>query len=112
MSLCAMAPMMPTTIVSRPHTISTLSSSPCGNSSECARMIAYTPTLVSNPAKTAVIGAGAVGYESGSHADSGKTAALMPNATSRTAKMAVRVPGGMLSKRRAMSAMLRVPVAA
>ncbi|GAA3171116.1 hypothetical protein GCM10020255_059830 [Rhodococcus baikonurensis] len=68
--------------------------------------------LGEQPAKTAVIGAGAVGYESGSHAESGKTAALIPNATSRTPKMAVRVPGGMLSKRRAMSAMLRVPVAA
>ncbi len=61
MSVCAIAPRMPTIIVSRPHTISTLSSSPCGNSSVWARMIAYTPTLVSRPANTAVTGAGAVG---------------------------------------------------
>ena len=61
MSLCAIAPKMPTSIVSRPQTSSTLSSSPSGNSSVCARMIAYTPTLVSRPANTAVTGAGAVG---------------------------------------------------
>ena len=58
MSLCAIAPRMPTSIVRRPHTISTLSSSPSGKSSVCARMIAYTPTLVSRPANTAVTGRG------------------------------------------------------
>ena len=61
MSLCAIAPRMPITIVSSPATSSTLSIAPPGNSSECARMIAYTPTLVSRPANTAVTGAGAVG---------------------------------------------------
>ena len=35
---------------------------------------------MSKPANTAVTGAGAVGYESGSQNDSGNTAALMPNA--------------------------------
>ncbi|SHS55082.1 Uncharacterised protein [Mycobacteroides abscessus subsp. abscessus] len=60
-SLCAMAPRMPTIMVSSAATSSTVLSPPPGNSRECARMMAYTPTLVSNPAKTAVTGAGAVG---------------------------------------------------
>ena len=75
-------------------------------------MIAYTPTFVSRPAKTAVTGAGAVGYESGSQVESGNTAALMPNATSSTANSAVRVPAVTLSSRTASSAMFSVPVAA
>ena len=61
MSLCAMAPKMPISMVSSAATINTWSSPPPGNSRVCARMIAYTPTLVSRPANTAVTGAGAVG---------------------------------------------------
>ncbi len=61
MSLCAMAPRMPMSMVSSAATISIRSSPPLGNSSVCARMIAYTPTFVSRPANTAVTGAGAVG---------------------------------------------------
>ena len=61
MSFCAMAPRMPITMVSSAATINTSSSRPPGNNSEWVRMIAYTPTLVSRPANTAVTGAGAVG---------------------------------------------------
>ncbi len=82
---CAIAPKMPISIVSRPATMRIESIDPPGNSSVCVRMIAYTPTLVSKPANTAVTGAGAVGYESGNHDDSGNTAALIPNATRSTA---------------------------
>ncbi len=112
MSVWAMAPRIPTSIVSSPATISTSSSAPPGNSSEWARMIAYTPTLVSRPANTAVTGAGAVGYESGSQADNGKTAALIPKATNSTANTAVRVPGLTASMRTAIWAMFSDPVAA
>ena len=49
------------TIVARPAHMSRSSSPPPGKSSVCVRMIAYTPTLVSRPANTAVTGAGAVG---------------------------------------------------
>src|SRR5215213_4716144 len=59
MSLCATAPRMPMIMVSSAATSSSGSSPPLGNSSECARMIAYTPTFVSRPANTAVTGAGA-----------------------------------------------------
>ena len=41
--------------------ISRSASGQSGNSSVWVRMIAYTPTLVSRPANTAVTGAGAVG---------------------------------------------------
>jgi hypothetical protein len=61
MSDCATAPSTPTTMVSRAPTSRTVLSSPPGNSSVSVRMIAYTPTLVSRPAKTAVTGAAAVG---------------------------------------------------
>ncbi len=61
MSLCAIAPNTPTSIVTSAATRSTSSSAPPGNSSDWARMIAYTPTFVSRPANTAVTGAGAVG---------------------------------------------------
>ena len=49
------------TIVASAAHIRASSSRPSGNSSVCVRMIAYTPTLVSRPANTAVTGAGAVG---------------------------------------------------
>ena len=84
---------------------------PPGNTRVWKRMIAYTPTLVSSPANTAVTGAGAVGYESGSQVDSGKTAALMPNATRNTAKMVLRRPSGTSAIRVASCARLRVPAA-
>ncbi len=61
MSSCATAPRIPTSIVASATHMSTSSSRPSGNSSVCVRMIAYTPTLVSRPANTAVTGAGAVG---------------------------------------------------
>src|SRR5690242_15340974 len=112
MSVWATAPRMPTSMVASAAHISTWSSAPPGNSSVCARMIAYTPTLVNSPANTAVTGAGAVGYESGHQVDSGNTAALMPKATSRTANHAVRVPADTLSSRTATSAMFHVPEAA
>ena len=57
----ATAPRMPTTMVSAATTSSRSAVRPPGNSSVSVRMIAYTPTLVSRPAKTAVTGAGAVG---------------------------------------------------
>ena len=61
MSFWAMAPKMPSSMVASAATSSTGLSPTSGNSSVCARMIAYTPTLVSRPANTAVTGAGAVG---------------------------------------------------
>ena len=70
------------------------------------------PTLVSRPANTAVTGAGAVGYESGSQALSGNIAALIANATSSTSSRAIRVPGSSMSSRTASSAMFTVPTAA
>ena len=61
MSFCATAPRIPTSIVASAAHISRSSARPSGNSNVWIRMIAYTPTLVSNPANTAVTGAGAVG---------------------------------------------------
>ena len=61
MSDCTTAPRMPISMVSNATTISSSGSRPPGKSSVSVRMIAYTPTLVSRPAKTAVTGAGAVG---------------------------------------------------
>ena len=61
MSFCAIAPRMPMIIVARPAHISTSSRRPSGNMTERARMMAYTPTLVSRPANTAVTIDGAVG---------------------------------------------------
>ena len=78
------------------------------------RIRAYTPTLVSRPAKMAVTGARAVGYESGSQLNSGKIAALMPNTTKNSAASAraevvgERVP----SFSATAAAMFTVPVAA
>ncbi len=40
MSVCASEPKMPTSIVSSPHTIRTLSREPSGNSNVWARMMA------------------------------------------------------------------------
>ena len=48
-------------MVANPATPSSRLSSDSGNSRVCVRIIAYTPTLVSRPANTAVTGAGAVG---------------------------------------------------
>jgi hypothetical protein len=75
-------------------------------------MMAYTPTLVRRPAKTAVTATGAAGYESGSQKNSGKIAALMPNVTSSRTPRADCTPGGMSSRRPTRSAMFTVPVAA
>ncbi|MCY1460872.1 hypothetical protein D9M71_784670 [compost metagenome] len=61
MSLWARAPRIPTTMVSRAATISGVLKVSPGNSSVSVRTMAYTPTLVSRPANTAVTGAGAVG---------------------------------------------------
>ena len=70
------------------------------------------PTLVSRPANTAVTGAGALGYESGSHSDIGKTAAFTPNATSSNACRTATMPSGSAANLPDRSAMLTVPVAA
>ncbi|CPU67452.1 Uncharacterised protein [Mycobacteroides abscessus] len=67
---------------------------------------------MSRPAKTAVTGAGAVGYESGSQADRGKIAALMPNASSSRSWIASAVPGSISAYRSESWARLTVPVAA
>ncbi len=75
------------------------------------RIIAYTPTFVSNPAKTAVTGAGAVGYESGSQNDSGKTAALMLKASSSRTCSTVWVCCGSCVIRSEIWTMLTVPSA-
>ena len=61
MSVWVSAPRIPTTRVRiATHVSRSLTGLP-GNSSVSVRMIAYTPTLVSRPANTAVTGAGAVG---------------------------------------------------
>ena len=60
-SFWAIAPRMPTSIVAAPAIPSTSVSGSAWNSRVWVRMIAYTPTLVSSPANTAVTGAGAVG---------------------------------------------------
>ncbi len=73
------------------------------------RSIEYTPTLVSRPAKTAVTGAGAVGYESGSQAASGNTAALMAKTVSSIASSRVRAPSGASWSRPASWAKFTVP---
>ena len=70
------------------------------------------PTFVSRPANTAVTGAGAVGYESGSQALSGKIAALMPKATRSISSSTMRIPGSRPSSRTAISARFTVPTAA
>jgi hypothetical protein len=70
------------------------------------------PTLVSSPANTAVTGAGAVGYESGSHADSGNTAALMQKVVSSSSCSRFDTSGGSSAMRPESAAMLTVPVAA
>lgn len=68
-------------------------------------------TFVSRPANTAVTGAGAVGYESGSQKDSGKTAALMPKARrSSRCRMSCTLSGSS-AMRTESCAMFAVPVA-
>ena len=62
MSSCAIAPSTPIVIVRTAITISTVPIQSGGsNRSVWVRMIAYTPTFVSRPAKIAVTGPGAVG---------------------------------------------------
>ncbi len=75
-------------------------------------MIAYTPTLVSRPANTAVTGAGAVGVGVGQPRREREHRGLMPNATSSTAKIALRVPVVTSCSRSDNSAMFSVPVVA
>ena len=70
------------------------------------------PTLVSKPAKTAVTGAGAVGYESGSQACNGKIAAFTPNATKSITWISCAVPWSISDARIALCAMFTVPSAA
>ncbi len=60
-SVWAIAPRIPMSMVATPAIPSTRVSGSAWNSSVWVRMIAYTPTLVSSPANTAVTGAGAVG---------------------------------------------------
>ena len=61
-SPCAIAPNTPTSIVApATHNRSVAGRVSSGNSSVWVRMMAYTPTLVSRPAKIAVTGDGAVG---------------------------------------------------
>ena len=58
----AMAPSTPTSIVAPASTSSSVAGRVLsGNSRVWVRMMAYTPTLVSRPAKIAVTGDGAVG---------------------------------------------------
>ena len=67
---------------------------------------------MSSPANTAVTGAGAVGYESGSQADIGKIAALMPKAMSSSSWSTSWTPGSISGSRWASWARLTVPVVA
>ena len=110
-SACATAPRTPTTIVARATTSSSMLMSEVWNSCVSVRMSAYTPTLVSRPANTAVTGAGAVGYESGSQNDSGKTAALIANASTSSRCRASCTSCGSSVIRSAMCAMFTVPSA-
>ena len=57
----AMAPSTPTTMVAPAITSISRPGGVAGNSRVWVRMMAYTPTLVSRPAKIAVTGDGAVG---------------------------------------------------
>ncbi len=111
MSSWAIAPRTPTIIVSPAIHSSTVRCSP-GNSCVWVRIIAYTPTLVSRPANTALIGLRAVGYESGSQKNSGNTAALRPKATSSSSCSPVRRPLSSSARRWGSSAMLSDPVEA
>ena len=62
MSSCAIAPSTPTTMVIEATTrINVPGRELESRNSVWVRMMAYTPTLVSSPANTAVIGDGAVG---------------------------------------------------
>ena len=84
--------------------------SSAGNNSVWVRMITKTPTFVSSPAKIAVTGVGAVGYESGNHMNSGNNAALMPNTTSIN-RLSVRLAAGSTSVSRSeRSARFMVPL--
>lgn len=69
------------------------------------------PTLVSSPAKSAVAGAGAVGYESGSHADIGKIAALTTKTSRSVSSTSSLTCWGSIEKRSASCASDTVPVA-
>ena len=109
--VCDIAPRMPITIVAPPITRRSVSSPP-GNNSVSVRMMAYTPTWVSRPAKIAVTELGADGYESGSQKNSGNTAALIPKATRSRRFKPSATPSGRSPNRSASTAMLTVPVAA
>ena len=76
------------------------------------RMMAYTPTFVSRPAKIASTGPGALGYESGNHTWSGNRAAFMPNTRMSRMENPARISSDNCGMRCARSAMLTVPVAA
>ena len=108
---CEIAPSKPMIIVRPATTINSVFWSP-GKSSVSVRMSAYTPTLVSKPANTAVTELGEVGYESGNQKNSGNTAALIPNATSSNRFNPSRTPSGSSASLAGSSAMLTVPVAA
>ena len=110
-SACATAPSTPTTMVASATTSSSVLTSLLANSCVSVRISAYTPTLVSSPANTAVTGAGAVGYESGSQNDTGKMAALMPKAISSIRCSTSCVSCGSCATRSATWAMFTVPTA-
>ena len=110
-SACASAPSTPTIIVASATISSSVSTSLSRKICVSVRIIAYTPTFVSRPAKTAVTGAGAVGYESGSQNDSGKTAALMLKASSSMRCSTSWVDCGSSVIRSANCAMFTVPSA-
>ena len=61
MSFCASAPITPTIMVSSATHMSRVSSAPSVNTVVRMRMMAYTPTFVNKPAKTAVTSEAAVG---------------------------------------------------
>jgi hypothetical protein len=69
------------------------------------------PTFVRRPAKTAVTGAGAVGYESGSQNESGKSAAFTLNPTRSARHRMSWMSGGRSRTRSEMRAIVTVPVA-
>ncbi len=112
MSSCAMAPSTPITIVSPAMSRMAVDGPSSGKSSVWVRTMAYTPTFVSRPAKMAVTGVTAVGYESGSQKNSGKMAALIPKTMKKNQPSADRTPGSTASSRTDRSARFTVPVAA
>src|SRR5690606_9281828 len=111
----ASMPMMPNTIVAIPATNNhSLPNGPCtpdSLSNEPTRMIAYTPTLVSN-ANTPATGAAAAVYALGSQKFNGHAAALMRNARPRIVAPMSNSPrssGNSAATRGPRSAMFNVP---